>query len=174
MRSEPFDLALQALTRALRGAGVSHVFVGEVAMAAHGAAVAAGGGQAIEFCATRPHLTRFRDEVACREFDFLGGSSLRCVHPASQTLIVAHESGAEVSSAFLGGVRWPDSAVAITIDNLPVTPLATLVELLLAGADGGNANRVGDLIAAQGLTEPFAEQLAPSVRGAFLSLLSQW
>ena len=160
-----FPETCRELIRSLRGAAIDHIFVGAVAMKAHGCEHVE---DKIELCVRRPDLERFRGEFAGYGFDLLPGQLCRYCHPRTQVRIELLTSGEIAGDRFRQQeIRLPDPFEAEFVDGIPVPSLARFIELKLASWDPLERGDVARLIAAHGLDETYAERLHAIMRGVY-------
>lgn len=169
----PFARTFQEVIRSLRAAAIDHVFMGAVALRAHGCAdttdediVAAVPGEDID---------RFAQVFAGLEFEALPGQATRFYARDTQLHIelVAAEQPAGDPYQF-SEIRWPAPSEAEWRAGVPVPSLARLLDLLLAQHTPAAREDVVLLIAANDLNAEFADALHPLTRAMYRACHDAW
>lgn len=167
----PFADTLQRLIRALRAGDFSHIFIGAVAVQAHGVPA---GADEIEVCLAPRQVAAFRQEYLDRDYGAVPGRYQTFFDLKTQVLIHVYEAGEPASEDVGGrGVLLPTGDEAVEQEGIPVPTLARLIELKLAGSADEDLGTVAALIRAHGLTRDFAQSLSPVVRARYHACCQQ-
>jgi len=148
---------LERVEAALGAMGIPHVYVGSIALLAHGVCQVTND---IDVCvrpADRPRLNACFDPLLTPD-----GRRLR--DPRTGTILRAIPVGTLVRVPGTGcAAQVPDPAEAVCIDDVPVPGLARLIELKLATVRYRDWAHVVELIRIHGLGADFADQDRKSV-----------
>jgi hypothetical protein len=158
---------LERVEAALGAMGIPHVYVGSVALLAHGVCQVT---DDIDVCvrpADRPRLNACLDPLLTPD-----GRRLR--DPRTGTILRAIPPGTLARVAGAGCVaQVPDPVEAVCIDEVPVPSLPRLLELKLATGRYRDWGDVVELIRTHDLGEDFADQLDSTLRAAYLQCWDQ-
>ena len=155
----PFD-ALRRVVRALRGCAVPHVFVGGIALRAHGAAAEL----ELVACLRPADMPRFTAGVA-GELGVVPGRPRLLYDLATQRPLQLVASGEPAGDRFeFPEVRQPDPDEALMLGGVPVPARWRLMELLLAT---GALEAAVALLHAGGEDAALQRRIHASLRGRY-------
>jgi hypothetical protein len=155
----PFD-ALRRAVRALRGCAVPHLFIGGVALRAHGVE------EELELvaCLRPADIPRFTGSVA-GELGSVPGRPRLLYDLATQRPLRLVAAGEPAGDPFeFPDVRLPDPDEAVMLGGVPVPPLWRLLELLLAA---GELEAAATLLRVRGMDAAPPLQIHASLRGRY-------
>lgn len=153
------------LIQALRGHAVPHVFVGELALMAHGYK---GWPTKFAVCVAPGDIERFRAEVDGRDFRCVPGKRRTLYDPLTDIAVELLPAGDFAGDRFrFPDIRLPGPAEAEERQGVPIVPLPRFIEMHLAAGRFADTARVILLIERNGLDAAFAARLHPSVRGPY-------
>jgi len=162
---------LRRLVKRLLKAQISYAIVGGMALAAHRYRRAT---TDVDILLTRDGFVQFQERFVPNNYEQVPGRKRRFVDRKNQVTLDILVTGLFPGSGAPGPVAFPDPAeVGEEIDGFRVLGLAPLIQLKLAARRHRDFGDVVELIRANDLSEPFAEQLHPSVRQDFIECLEE-
>jgi hypothetical protein len=167
----PVPDTFHRLTKLLAEAGIPHIFVGAMALNAHGFRRST---EDIDLCMRREDLERFKREFVGSVFQPVEGRPRKFYDPSTQVtfdVLVAGEIAGNTRKQ--REVRFPDPAEAERIGDAPFVSLPRLVEMKLVTWRYQDWADVVNLIRVHTLDEAFANQFNPLVRSAYLQCYDQ-
>ncbi len=167
----PQPETLQRLEQCLQTAGLPHIFIGAIAVNAHGHPRMT---RDVEICMRREDLARFRREFVGREYDAVARHARRFVDKETGVtidILVSGELAGNIDRQQM--VRFPDPSEAELRDNLPMISLARLIELKLVTWRLIDWADVIELIRVNALDESFAAHVHPVAQSAYRECFDQ-
>jgi hypothetical protein len=167
----PVPDTFRHLQQVLSGAGIPHIFLGAMALNAHGYRRST---EDVDLCMRREDFARFRGEFVGKRFRTVAGRSRRFFDPDTQVTFDVLISGEIAGNARKQqDVLFPDPSEAETIDGAPCVSLARLIELKLVTWRYQDWADVISLIRVHKLTEAFAEKVHTVARPFYLQCYDQ-
>jgi hypothetical protein len=167
----PVPETFHRLRKLLADANIPHVFVGALALNAHGFRRST---EDVDLCMRREDLERFRREFVGREFQPVTGRPRRFYDPTTQVtfdILVAGEVAG--NSRKQKDVRFPDPSEAEWIDGAPFVTLPRLIEMKLVTWRYQDWADVVNLIRTHSLEESFGDRFNALVRSAYIQCYDQ-
>ncbi len=162
---------MRRVAAALDAAGIAYAVVGGMAVNAHRHARTT---KDVDFLVSAAGWAALKGLVAAGQFTPTPGRPRRFADPATGVLFDVLITGGFPGSGDPGPIAYPDpAAVSVTIDDLRVIDLPTLVQLKLAAGRYQDLADVVNLVRANGLDEAFADRLAPSVRSDYIECVEE-
>ncbi len=167
----PVPETFRQLRQRLADARLPYVFVGAMALNAHGFRRST---EDIDLCMRREDLERFRREFVGSVYQPVAGRPRRFYDPATQVtfdILVAGEVAGNTRKQ--KDVRFPDPSEAEWIDGAPFVSLPRLIEMKLVTWRYQDWADVVGLIRVHNLAEDFGDQFNALVRSAYLQCYDQ-
>lgn len=169
----PVPETLASLERRLNDAAIAHVYMGAIAVNAHGHQRLTND---IDLSMSRADLDRFRADFVgdARPFRAVVGRPRRFLDPQTGVMfdvLVAGEIAGRADRQ--QEVKFPHPSEAQTVDSLPMVSLARLIELKLVTWRLKDWADVIELIRLHRLDEAFVDQLAAVTRVPFVECIDQ-
>lgn len=162
---------MRRVAAALDAAGIAYAVVGGMAVNAHRHARTT---KDVDFLVSAAGWATLKGLVAAGQFTPTPGRPRRFADPTTGVLFDVLITGGYPGSGDPGPIAYPDPAgVSQTIDGLRVLDLPTLVQLKLAAGRHQDLADVVNLVRANGLSEAFADRLAPSVRDDYVECVEE-
>lgn len=167
----PVPEAFRALEDRLTRAGIPHIYLGAIALNAHGFRRST---EDIDFCLRADDIERFKHEFVDKVYQCVQGRPRKFYDPQTQVsfdiLISGHIAG---NSRKQREVRFPDPDEAELINGLPFVSLVRLVELKLVTWRFQDWADVVHLIRTHDLDESFAKKFHVVARPFYLQCYDQ-
>lgn len=167
----PVPQTFRQLKQHLRDAQIPHIFLGAMAVNAHGLRRST---EDVDVCMRTDDLERFKAEFVGPVYRSVEGRPRKFYDPETQVsfdILLAGEIAGNTRKQ--REVRFPDPDEAETIDGAPFVSLARLIELKLVTWRFKDWGDVVELIRERNLDESFGDQYNPLVRQAYLQCYDQ-
>jgi hypothetical protein len=162
---------MRRVAAALDAAAIPYAVVGGMAVNAHHHARTT---KDVDFLVSAAGWATLKGLVAAGQFTPTPGRPRRFADPATGVLFDILIAGGFPGSGDPGPIAYPDPAdVSVTIDDLRVVDLQTLVQLKLAAGRYQDLADVVSLIRANGLDESWGDRLAPTVRDDYVECVEE-
>lgn len=170
-RKDPVHQTMYRLVQRLEKAKIPYAIVGAMALNAHNQRRTT---DDVDVLLTAEGLAEFRRHFVDKHYEAVPGRRRRFVERKSQVRVDVLVTGLFPGSGKPGPISYPDPAsVSLTIDDVRVVDLVTLVQLKLAARRFQDFGDVVALIRVHQLDEAFAKRLHPSVRRDFIECLDE-
>jgi hypothetical protein len=167
----PVPETFRQLKQRLRDARIPHIFLGAIAVNAHGLRRST---EDVDVCIRAVDLERFKNEFVGSVYQTVQGRPRKFFDPDTQVsfdVLLAGEIAGNTRKQ--REVRFPDPDEAETIDGAPFVSLARLIELKLVTWRYKDWGDVVELIRERNLGESFGDQYNPLVRQAYIQCYDQ-
>jgi hypothetical protein len=167
----PVPETFQILVKLLTDANIPHIFIGAIAVNAHGLRRST---EDVDVCMRPEDLERFKQLFVGSEFEPVKGRPRRFFDPKTQVSFDVLLSGEIAGNTRKQrDVRFPDPSEAELIDGVAFVSLPRLIELKLVTWRYKDWGDVVELIRTCNLDESFGNRFNPLVRQAYLQCYDQ-
>jgi hypothetical protein len=162
---------MRRLVRRLERVKIAYAILGGMALPAHGYRRTT---LDLDVLLTPQGFSKFQELFVPKSYSRNPGRPRRFVDRANEVTVDFLITGLYPGTGKPGPIAFPDpSKVSKVIGDRRVVGLATLIQLKLAARRYRDFGDVVELIRFNELTESFADQLHPSVRGDFIECLEE-
>lgn len=167
----PVPETFRKLRKRLRDSGYPHIFLGAMAVNAHGLRRST---EDVDFCMRRDDLERFKREFVGKVYQSVEGRPRKFFDPETEVSFDILVAGAIAgNSRKQREVLFPDPDEAVIINDTPCVSLERLVELKLVTWRYQDWADVVNLIRTLDLDEAFAQKLNPVARPFYVQCYDQ-